>query len=82
MVRWSRVVPVLPSDGDQIREGGRVGVDQRAAAVEAGHEQGHLGVRGAGRGIGHHGSLPFRERGMGDVPPGDGGLVDPRDEQG
>ena len=77
-----RVVPVLPVGGDQVGEGGRVGLHRYGGAVEPGQEQGHIGVRGAGRGVGHLGGRAFRVSGIGDVPPGDGGLVDPRDEQG
>ncbi len=75
-------MPVLPVGGDQVGEGGRVGLHRYGGAVEPGQEQGHVGVRGAGRGVGHLGGRAFRVSGIGDVPPGDGGLVDPRDEQG
>ena len=88
-----RVVPVLPSGGDQVRESSRAGGEpggepggeqsrhRRGIAVEAGQDEGDVGVRGAGRGIGHLGGHPFGVRGIGDVPPGDRGLVHPRDEQ-
>ena len=75
-------MPVLPVGGDQVGEGGRVGLHRYGGAVQPGQEQGHAGVRGAGRGVGHLGGRAFRVSGIGDVPPGDGGLVDPRDEQG
>ena len=71
-----------PAHGDQVRELRAVGLDRAVAAVEPGQQQGHLGVRGAGRGVGDLGGRPFRVGGVGDVPPGDRGLVGPGHEQG
>ena len=77
-----RVVPVLPAGGHQVREGGPVHLDRHAGALERGQVHGHVGVRGAGRGIGHHRGRALGVRGIGDVPPVHGRLVRPGDQQG
>ena len=74
-----RIVPVLPAGGDQVREGGPVHLDRQAGAVERDQVHGHVGVRGAGRGIGHHGGRAFGVRGIGDMPPVHRRLVHPGD---
>ena len=77
-----RIVAALPAGGDQVREGVPVDVDRHAGAVQPDQVQGHVGVRGAGRGIGHHGGLALRVRGIGDVPPVHRRLIHPGHQQG
>ena len=76
-----RIVLALPAGGHQVGERGPVGVDVHGGAVQPGQQEGHLGVRGARRRVGHLGGRPLRVGGVGDVPPGDGRLVHPRDQQ-
>ena len=76
-----RVVLALPAGGHQVGERGVVDLDVHGGAVQPGQQEGHLGVRGAGGRIGHLGGRPLRVGGVGDVPPVDGRLVHPRDQQ-
>ena len=88
IVRWSRLCTTtsgscspVPAGGHQVGERGVVDLDVHGGAVQPGQQEGHLGVRGARGRIGHLGGRPLRVGGVGDVPPGDGRLVHPRDQQ-
>ncbi len=76
-----RVVPVRPAGGDQVGEGVTAGLDVSDGAVEPGQDEGSGGVRGAGRGIGHHRGRALGVGRVGDVPALDRGLVHPLHQQ-
>ncbi len=76
-----RVVLARPAGGHQVGERGPVDLNVRGGAVQPGQQEGHRGVRGAGGRIAHLGGRPLRVGRVGDVPPGDGRLIDPRHQQ-